>query len=113
MVGISVFSLFFWLLVGHALSDYPLQGSFLSAAKRVNGVANFPWWIALSAHALIHGGSVALVTGSVTLGLLETLCHFVIDKLKCENMFGVAIDQALHVVCKIVWVIIWASGRIQ
>jgi hypothetical protein len=53
----------FWLLVLHALADYPLQGDYLSRAKRRNSGFDLPWWMALLWHAFIHAGAVALVTG--------------------------------------------------
>jgi hypothetical protein len=61
----------FWLLVGHSLCDYPLQGEYLAAAKRRNSGHSTPWWIALTAHSLIHAGMVFLVTGNFELGLLR------------------------------------------
>ena len=39
----------------------------------------------MTAHSLIHGGLVWLVTQSITLGVLETFAHFGIDCMKCEN----------------------------
>lgn len=103
--------LLFWLLFGHALADYPLQGDFLSRAKRRDGVPGFPWWLALSSHALIHGGFTALITGSVLLGVAETINHFVIDYAKCQNKIGIVTDQALHVFCKVLYVVIIFLGR--
>jgi hypothetical protein len=108
----------FWLLVAHSLCDYPLQGDYLSVAKRRGSGLETPWWIALTAHALIHAGAVALVTGSILLGLAELIAHWSIDFAKCEGWFtpdwpfewtmaaqrrAFTIDQALHVACKIVW----------
>lgn len=98
-------TLLFALLVGHALADYPLQADFLAKAK--NHTAPIPgidWWIALSAHALIHGGTVAVLTGSVAMGVAETVLHFGIDWLKCDGRTSFRTDQALHVACKVVWV---------
>lgn len=115
--------LFFWLLVGHALADYPLQGSFLSTAKRRNGIVTVPWQIALSAHALIHAGFVAALTGSPYLGLAEFVLHSLIDFAKCEGWLtprnqysdmaklrgertAFWIDQSLHVACKALWAVL-------
>lgn len=120
-------ALFFWLLVGHCLADYPLQGEFLARAKdRNNKSMGFvPWQIALFAHSMIHAGFVAALTGSLWLGLAELAAHIAIDFAKCESWFGRApglvlnpydrshmvperrafwIDQTLHVVCKLAWV---------
>lgn len=94
----------FWLLVGHALADYPLQGDFLAKAK--NGlapIAGVPWWQALSAHALIHAGFVAAITGSIWLGLAEFSAHWWIDNAKCRGRIGFNVDQLLHVACKVFW----------
>lgn len=65
-----------------------------------------PWWHLMTAHAFIQGGGVYVLTGSVLLGLLETVFHFGIDVLKCENITNIDTDQALHIWCKIVWTIL-------
>lgn len=98
-------TLFFFLVVAHALADYPLQGDFLSKAKnRAAPITGVPWWQALGAHALIHGGFVALITNSVLLGIFEVVAHFVIDDLKCRGKLTFNQDQFLHIGCKVVWV---------
>lgn len=123
-------TLLFWLLVGHSLADYPLQGQFLALAKRRGGIGSTPWQIALAAHSLIHAGAVALITGSVALGLMEFAVHCLIDYAKCEGWFTPVwpmtqnlgewepiaqrrafwIDQTLHVACKILWVALLFPG---
>jgi hypothetical protein len=91
-------------MVGHALADYPLQGPFLATAKHPRGpVKEFPWYQAMGAHALIHGGFVFAITGSVWIGLLEVGAHFAIDVMKCVGLIGLNEDQGLHVLCKIGW----------
>jgi len=103
----SLFEMFVALLVMHALADYPLQGSFLSEAKNPNTPLGRQFWpYALSAHGLIHGGAVWLITGSVWLCLAEVVAHAVIDLAKCEGWFGMFVDQALHGLCKVAWVFI-------
>ena len=108
-----------WLIVGHALCDYPLQGDSMAKGKnRHSPPFNVPpgakpgtvWPYWLGAHALIHGGAVALVTGSVLLGICEVAAHFVIDMLKCENITTLHHDQALHVACKLAWVWLAMQG---
>lgn len=95
----------FLLLFAHALADYPLQGDFLSKAKnRTAALPGVPWYQAMGAHAVIHGGFVYIITGSVTLGIFEVIAHFVIDNLKCEGEISFNLDQALHVACKVAWV---------
>lgn len=106
----------FWLLVGHALADYPLQGEYLALGKARSNKGTPPWQIALSVHALIHAGMVALVTGSVGLGMVEFVFHSLIDFAKCEKWFGLDekraywVDQGLHVACKVAYVIWIAIG---
>lgn len=100
-------TLFALLVFGHALADYPLQGDFLAKAKnRTAPIPGFPWWQALGAHAIIHAGIVGLVTGSLVLALLEAVAHFVTDDLKCRGKIGLNADQAIHIACKLVWVLI-------
>lgn len=96
----------FWLLVGHALCDTALQPDKLSAMKREPG---WTGWMGLFGHGLIHGGAVAIATGSVPLGIAETLAHAFIDRLQCTNRIGMAVDQSLHVACKVAWIVILYS----
>jgi len=92
------------LLAGHALCDYPLQGDFLSREKdRNNPKPHAPWYQALAAHALTHGGMVALVTGSTRMGIAETIIHAVTDDLKCRGKLSFDQDQAIHIGCKLLW----------
>ncbi|MNU19478.1 hypothetical protein D3C71_77060 [compost metagenome] len=97
-------TMLFWLLVGHAICDYPLQGDFLSQAKnRFTPVGKPIWRHALMAHGLIHGGAVALVTGFVFLGLLEVIVHIVTDHCKNKGLLTFAQDQWIHYGCKVAW----------
>lgn len=96
----------FYLLAAHALCDFPLQGDYLSRGKNhKQPLPGTPWWLPLAAHALIHGGAVALVTGNVFLGVCETALHATIDYFKCDGKIGYVEDQAAHVACKLGW---WA-----
>lgn len=95
----------FKLLAAHALADYPLQGDFLSKAKnRTAPIHGVPWYQALGAHAMIHGGAVALVTGSQRLGIAEAVVHAITDDLKCRGKLSFNQDQAIHLACKLLWV---------
>jgi hypothetical protein len=95
---------FWWLLVGHALCDYPLQNDFLAKGKNHRSpLPGIPWYQCLFGHCVIHGGAVALVTGSVFLGVAETLVHGIIDHCKCEGRFGFNFDQVLHIWFKVLW----------
>ena len=96
--------LFFVLLFGHALADYPLQGEFLAQAKNRNTEVGKVFWMhALPAHSIIHGGFVLLITSSLPLALAETIIHGVTDYLKCEGRISLHADQAIHVLCKVIW----------
>ena len=104
--------LFGALLVGHALADYPLQGDFLSRAKnRTAPIPGVPWYQALGAHALIHAGVVAYLTGLWWLGALEFIAHAVIDDAKCKGRLTFNQDQGLHALCKVLWVVAFAMVR--
>ncbi len=103
-------TLFFQLLIGHALADFVLQSDTMARAKNrhsdfaTNAGPNFPsWQYWIGAHALVHGGSVYLFTGSAILGLIEVVLHSAIDCAKCEHWIGFHQDQALHVICKVAY----------
>ena len=97
------------LIGGHALCDYPLQGDFLSKAKnRTAPIPGVPFWQALSAHVAIHGAFVALLTGIWWLGIAEAAIHWFTDDAKCRGKLTFNQDQAVHIVCKLVWFAIWS-----
>ena len=97
----------FALLVGaHFLADYPLQGEFLARGKnRFNPINGVPFYHPLIAHSAIHGLFVGLITGSLILACLETVIHAFSDDQKCAGRINYNQDQALHIVCKIIWAI--------
>jgi len=106
--------LLFLLICGHALCDYPLQSDFMAKEKNpwnpidMNRVPpgqkpQIFWYWVLSSHALIHGGCVALITGSLGFGIAETVCHWIIDIVKCAGWTNIDDDQFMHVCCKILW----------
>ena len=97
-------SIFFALLFVHFLFDYPLQGDWMSRAKNSSDpIPGAPWYHAMFAHTFMHGAGVTLVTGLWTLGVLEMVIHWVTDHLKCNGKLTFNQDQAIHVVCKLVW----------
>jgi hypothetical protein len=99
------------LLVGHALADYPLQGDFLAKAKnRTEPISGVPWWQALGAHAIIHGGIVAAITKRPELGLAEAVVHAITDDLKCRGKLSFNQDQAIHAGCKLLWALLAKRG---
>lgn len=100
-------SLFFALLIGHALADYPLQGDFLARAKNHRApIPGVPWYQALGAHALIHAGMVWAITGFWWMGVMEFAAHALIDYAKCDGKIGFNADQFAHVLCKLSYVLI-------
>lgn len=101
-------SLFFALLIGHALADYPLQGDFLARAKNHRApIPGAPWYQALGAHALIHAGMVWAITGTWWMGAIEFFAHAAIDHAKCDGLIGFNTDQALHIGCKLSYVLLF------
>lgn len=94
------------LLCAHAVCDYPLQGDFLARGKNHKApIPGVSWIQCMAAHSAIHAAAVWFLTGSAALGLAEFACHFIIDMSKCDGIFGFNTDQALHVVCKVWWVL--------
>lgn len=99
----------FFLLFVHALADVPLQGLYLSQAK--NPVQNpESWFPYLFCHGMIHAGFVALVTNSIILGVGELVIHMATDYAKCRKLIGSKADQAIHLLCKVVWAwVAWST----
>ena len=100
-----VVSTLFVLLFAHALGDFALQTDYIAMHKS-RKVAPDHWAWVLSAHSFIHGGAVFFATGSIVLGLLETITHGSIDFAKSEGKLSFNQDQLLHVACKVLWVIL-------
>lgn len=95
-----------WMLIGHALADYPLQGDWIAKAKNhtlqpVPGETIWPG--VLACHAGIHAGAVMLATGSWALASCEFVAHAAIDHAKCAGRITYNQDQAMHVACKAAW----------
>lgn len=110
----------FWLIAGHALGDFSLQSDAMAKGKNRNRDVSHlvppgqtlqkVWPFYLSAHALIMGSLVALATGSIVLGVCETITHWLIDFGKCDNRYGIYCDQAMHLTLKLVWFLIAITG---
>lgn len=103
----------FLLLAAHALCDFPLQGDAVAVNKNRHAKTTLqqhvPYYYWLVSHALVHGGAVAVITGIPVLGILETISHLIIDFSKCEKWINIHTDQLLHVLCKLLWAIIWLA----
>lgn len=106
-------NLLFWLLVGHAVADYALQSEAMARGKNRAYLSTSPhvppWWIWLGSHSMIHGGAVALVLGDWRFGVAEAVCHSLIDFGKCEGKYGIKVDQAAHVACKVLWLVLFVG----
>jgi len=63
----------FLLLCVHALTDFQLQNGAMWKCKMRSGSRRWYHW--LTAHALICGGGVYLVTQSLTVAVCEVVCH--------------------------------------
>lgn len=102
----------FWLAVSHFFFDYPQQTAFMAFGKDPKTVSTHgvPWYWILLGHCVCHGAGVALVTGSVVLGLCETAAHWLIEIFKCGGSYGATVDQLLHLACKAFWwFAVWAT----
>lgn len=92
------------MIVLHCLCDYAWQGDFLANAKNwTTPIGAKIWPEALASHAIIQGGAVWLVTGSLAIGCCEAVCHAAIDAAKIDNRISYRVDQILHVACKMLW----------
>jgi hypothetical protein len=105
----------FQLLCGHAIADFALQTDWIAKNKnrhmipagydpKLHGPMQSIWPYVLSAHALIHGSAVMLITGNPMLGMAEAVSHWAIDFGKCEKWYDIHTDQWLHIGCKVLWV---------
>lgn len=111
-------ALLFALIIGHALADYPLQGKFLAIRKNrhiksIDYTGDSPpqlWVYCLSAHSLVHAGSVWVIIGvlghpgAAVLAFCEFVLHWLIDFAKCEKWTNFHQDQSLHLVSKLGYV---------
>lgn len=117
MFGLEMnfWELMFWLLVIHALADFPLQSEWMvmskvRGSKHPDSSSRRPdliWIHVLSSHAMVHGGGVALITQNIWLGFAEFVAHWIIDFLKGEGVYGFHTDQFLHITCKVAWACIF------
>jgi len=118
----AVATLFFALVILHALADFALQNEFIALSKVPGadlscffGTENQPkgvWIYSLAAHSLLHGGGVWLITGSPLFGLVEFFLHAVIDLLKSKEKINFHSDQLCHLTCKLAYAIIIGSGMV-
>ena len=100
------FELLALLAMGHFLGDFGLQSDRMAAEKCRGQDATLPWQWWLTGHAAIHGLIVALLTGVPALGLAEWGAHTLIDYGKCQHRYRIGVDQGLHLLCKLLWVLL-------
>ncbi|MFQ6537736.1 DUF3307 domain-containing protein [Aphanothece stagnina] len=102
-------NLFLMLCMGHFVADFGLQSDRMATEKCPGRdvVLGWPWW--LVSHAAIHGFFVAWITGIPLVGVAEWLVHILIDYAKCRHLFRISVDQALHILFKLIWTLVILS----
>jgi hypothetical protein len=100
-----------WLLLGHYVCDYPLQGDFLAQTKG-------KYWYSLLVHSIIYGLGMALILKLLGVfviwkAIVLVVSHIIIDykKANAKNKdlaltTYLYIDQALHLVINFVLYVI-------
>ena len=109
---LAALQVFFALMIGHALADFPLQGEYLATGKNWRLLRRLQdparpeniWMFCMAAHCLIHAGVVWLITGSSLFAAIELVLHWSIDAAKCSGKTHFNLDQALHFLCKVGYV---------
>ena len=102
--------LFLLLVFGHFMADYAFQSEFMALGKnRHNPLPGAPWFHLLGAHSAIHAGVVGIITGYWVLGVFEFILHWIIDDNRCAKNLTYTQDQALHIGCKVLWVVLTAA----
>lgn len=113
--------IFFLLLIGHAITDYALQPPNIAQGKNrhigpppgYNPEAHGPirpvWPLVMTAHALVSAAPVYIFIGP-ELAVFEALTHWLIDFFKCERLYNLWVDQALHVGLKAIYAYLAVTG---
>ena len=100
------------LILGHFVADFAIQTDTVAINKCPNNNSkiniNWSWW--MTGHVSLHGLIVFLITGNSYLAFAEAIIHFLIDYLKCMGKFNLLIDQTLHIICKMIWVLFIISN---
>ena len=91
------------ICMAHFLGDFGLQSDRMALEKCPGCSGSVPWQWWLSGHGAIHGLLVGLITGQPLLGLAEWGLHCLIDLGKCRRRYSMSTDQALHLLCKVMW----------
>ena len=94
------------LILAHLAFDYALQGDFMAKAKNHKApIPGVPWQTILVSHAAMHALAVFLITGSVVCAMVEQSAHTLIDYAKSDGRLTFNADQALHIACKVGYVL--------
>ena len=105
------YAMLYLLFLSHFVADYPLQSEFMAKHKSpLNSLPAAPWGYVMASHAAVHALGVYLVTGSVVLSAAELVLHAQIDTGKCIGVFGIHVDQGLHLLTKCFLVALFVGG---
>lgn len=107
----SFIEVILWIILGHYIADYPLQGDFLAQTKG-------KYFYSLLAHSIIYGLSIALVFKLLGLfaiwkAFVLVVIHIIIDykKATAKNKDKALasylyIDQGLHLIINFILAIV-------
>ena len=121
----NAFIAFFALAIGHAFADFAWQSEFMATNKNRHlvpkdtdtGRPSSMWLHVLTAHCLVHAGTVWLILGDLKqawiFAVAEFILHWFIDLVKCDGKTNFNQDQALHYVCKASYVVVLMFGWVQ
>ncbi len=121
----KILTLLFLFMVAHAVTDLALQTDMFKYKSRLaqprsewaSDNIKYLWIYILTAHALINAGGVIVIAEyirvnagfnivwahSVSLGMMEFVFHWLIDKGSTEQVYGLGVDQLLHVLSKLLY----------
>lgn len=106
-MNLDLWEILFLLIGAHYLCDFPLQGDYLAKAKNRNTELGKDIWAhALFAHGMIHAIFVFMITGFMTLAIMELIIHMHTDYQKCEGRISFRTDQMIHLYSKLLYVIL-------
>lgn len=95
------------LIIGHYFADFPMQNDFM-ALNKVPG--KFMWAHLLVAHCAVQAGAVLVITHSCPLAFAEFVAHFITDYAKGKNWIDLNLDQTIHILCKVLWTVLFLKG---
>jgi hypothetical protein len=104
-----MYEMMFLVIAAHFVCDYTLQTEAVAIGKNrsINKTRfGVDWWYWMMGHSFTHGVALYLITGSVAAAVCDTFTHFMIDDSKCAGIFGIHVDQALHIVWRVLVVAI-------